>query len=304
MMSCNGGAVVYIDGGRRAAVGDVTVKSAVLRAGEASFTVRGDVGVGCGVEVMYGGGRVFSGRVFSVSRASGLCECRAFDAVRYLYGRDAFAFSSVTLSAVVRSIAARYGIPCGKIAETGYKIESIFYDGRAIDVIADAVSMTEAAGFGRYVLACADGEMSLLPFSETVCAGMIGESTASVFSVNASIGDGKYNYVTLVRDTDEGRQTFVSADSADIERYGRLSYLRRLRDGELGQLAADAEVRMSAGVGVRVSCVLPRAVPEMFGGCGVRVLVDGNERIMVCESCENVYGRSPVCKAVLKEAAV
>lgn len=297
--------LVYIDGERMQVMGDVILKSGEYSACEAAFSVRGnDVRVGGKAEIFSSGRCVFSGVVFSVTRTGDTGECVAYDAIRYLQGRGAFSFSSVTASAVVRAVSAMYGIGIGYIEETGYRMESLQDDIGAIDIIKDAIEMTEDAGFGRFVLRCEGGKLTLLPFDKTVCGYVIGPETASEFSVTESMGNGKYNHATLVRDTDDGRRIFVAEDVEDIKKYGMLSYMRRLRSGEIGQLAASAVVRSSSGTGMTVRCVLPRTVPELFGGCGGIVKIGGDERVMRCVSCVNVYGQAPRCVAVFEKERI
>ena len=289
------GDVIYIDGRPVPCIGEIaTLTRRGSHAGSLSFSALFRVAVGSKVEFHHGGEGVFAGVVFSVKSVSGLWECVAYDSLRYLAGRDAYSLVGVTASAVVRAAASIYGLSCGHIAETGYKIDTIIDEASALAVIEGALAMTADAGFGEYLLLDDFGSLSLLPLSETAPDRVISSADAMSFSVTESVGDDHYNYVTVVRYVDNVRQIFVAEDKEDIARFGRLPYLRRLRTAEIGQLAADAALSAHLGVSVNIDCVLPFYDRELRGGGAVHALVDGEVRNMYCESCRCRFGESSV----------
>ena len=278
------------DGAAIAVMDGVVIETVRGGAGRMTFSSADKLDVGCRVSFLCDGRGVFRGRVFSSTEIGGAYEYEAYDSTRYLEGRDAYSLVNVTADAVVRAAASMFGLECGAICDTGYVIGSVADEASARAVIENALEMTADAGFGRYLLYDDFGRLSLVPLSEakadlTVSAGM-----SLKFEMTKEIGGDHFNYATVVRYVDDVRRIYTAEDADDIEKYGRLSYLRRLRTSEYGQLAADAELSSHLGDAVTVKCTLPFSNGSLRGGAPVDVDTGGGKILTAsCVRCRTTY---------------
>lgn len=99
----------------------------------------------------------------------------AYDNGIYLANnKDTFNFTNTTASDVFKDCCKRFGIPCGAVADTDYKIPELPKPRTTgWDVICDALSLTFKATGVRYYPACVGDEMSLLERRQNILQWVI-----------------------------------------------------------------------------------------------------------------------------------
>lgn len=287
------GDCILINGRAVSAIGDIVYTTwNAMRAGELTFTATDEVSVGDAVELYSDDNIVFRGRVFSVSQTENIFACVAYDLLRYLAGGDVFTFSDVTAAKLVLAISTLYDLPCGRIADTGYKIGEISDDHSALRLIGDAIEMTANAGFGDFVLFDDLGTLSLLPRSELSSDTVLRRADAVSYVTSVSI-DGKYcNYVKLSQQIDGKVKFYIAEDVDEIARRGTVRYYDELSPSEYGQLSADNILHARAVPVITVECVMSADDGSIRGGSLVSAEVDGGDVVrLICTKCRRVYSR-------------
>lgn len=190
------------------------------------------------VRLSVNGQPVFAGFVFTLSRTkAGRVQITAYDQLRYLLNKDTYVFENATAAAMIRMIAADYGVNVGEIEETGYVIPSRVLDNRTLlDMMQDSLEMTLTNTGTLYCLYDDAGALTLRQASRMKVGLMLDGAGAEDFSYASSIDGGVYNAVKLVCEEDADgagagqRRVFQASDPANQGKWGTLQYFEVVAD--------------------------------------------------------------------------
>ena len=218
------------------------LKFKVLKEGTLNFT-EGD-----SVLLKVNGKDVFYGYVFSKSRdKEHLIEVTAYDQLRYLKNKDTYVFEGKKASEIIQMIATDFHLNVGSITDTEYVIPSRVEDNTTLfDMIQNALDMTLQNKSQMYVLYDDFGKITLKNLSEMYVNTVIDGDTAENFSCTSSIDESTYNQIKLVYDNDKTgtREVYISKSSENIQQWGLLQHFDKLKEGENGQVKADALLKL------------------------------------------------------------
>lgn len=185
--------------------------------------------------------QVFYGYVFTIdSGRDASVKVTAYDQVRYLMGSDTYVFKNASATDIIKKIASDTGLKCGELADTSYKIPRTVEDGKKfLDIIVIALSETTRATGRTYVFYDNFGELVLTDINDLKLDLSIGDvSLAYDYKMSHSIDSDTYNRIKIVQDvkSDEkgqktkvvGRNVYISQDSANIAKWGRLQYYQKV----------------------------------------------------------------------------
>lgn len=188
------------------------------------------------IRVMDGDQKVFYGYVFeNVLPKNGPITLKAYDQLKYLMYDDTFVFSATTATAAIKKIATDAQLKIGTFEDTKYKVPGIIEDGKkAFDVATKFLDSTLIATNRNFVLYDDFGQLALRNIeSMRILADdfYIGEESLLFdFEYKRSIDDETYNRIKLAHDNkDTGkREIYIAQDSANIAKWGRLQYFKKV----------------------------------------------------------------------------
>ena len=142
-------------------------------------------------------------------------------------------------------LAADYGLACGTVADTKYKIPQRIEDGTLFDILGNASDLTLLNTGKMYVLYDDFGQLTLKPYEDMLLPVWVDESTAEEYDYTSTIDDETYNRIKLAYDNgDSGqREVHVFNDTLNQSKWGTLQYYEKL-DKALS--AADLKVKADA----------------------------------------------------------
>lgn len=188
------------------------------------------------IRVMDGKQKVFYGYVFEkVLPKNGPTTLKAYDQLKYLMYDDTFVFSATTASSAIKKIAKDAQLKVGIFEDTKYKVPGIIEDGKkAFDVATKFLDSTLIATNRNYVLFDDFGNLALRNIvNMRIPADVfyIGEESLLYdFEYKRSIDDETYNRIKLAHDNKETgkREVYIAQDSANIAKWGRLQYFKKV----------------------------------------------------------------------------
>lgn len=243
---------------------------------------------------------VFYGFIFKIKRdRSNTVQVTAYDQMRYLKNKDSLVYENKTAGEVVETIASKYSLNVGEIADTGWKIASRVEDNETLlDMIGNALDLTLQNTGDLYLLYDQFGKLNLSSPGDRYVPIVIDSQTGENFDYEASIDSDTYNRIRLVYDNEKTgkREVYVSQDSSRINDWGILQYFDTLQEGENGQAKADALLRLynrpTRTLTIRDACGDSR----VRGGSLVVVQLNLGDvklqNLMLVEKCTHKYGES------------
>lgn len=230
--------------------GDVVWETA--RSGSASslkFTVVKDKGLsfheGNPVAFRFNGAPVFYGYVFQKSRSDNrTIDVTCYDQLRYFKNKDTISYEDKTYGELLQMLAKDYGLACGTVADTKYKMSRI-EETTVFDMLGNAADQTMINTGKLYVLYDDFGKLTLKPYEDMLLPVWIDEDTGQGYSYTSSIDDEVYNRIKLAYDNgDTGeREVHVLNDEASQNKWGVLQHYSKL-DNALS--AADLQTKAKA----------------------------------------------------------
>lgn len=264
---------------RKGVQGSLTFK--VVKDATLNFT-EGD-----SVRLKVDGKKVFYGFVFQKKRnKDGIITVTAYDQLRYLKNKDTYVYSNKTASEVVQMLAKDFGLQCGTMEDTKFKIESRVEDNQTLfDIIQNALDLTLQNKKEMYVLYDDFGKLTLKNIGNMKVGILIDEDTGENFDYTSSIDGETYNKIKLVYNNEKTgkRETYIAQDSSHINQWGVLQYFETIDEKTNGKAKADAllslynqktrnltikgafgDVRVRAGTLVAVSLNLGDIIANSF----------------------------------------
>ena len=183
------------------------------------------------VAFRFNGEPVFYGYVFKKERSdSRLIQVTCYDQLRYFKNKDSISYADWTYSELLRVLAKDYGLTCGTIVDTKYKIPQRIEETTLFDICGNAADETLVNTGKIYVLYDDFGKLTLKPYESMLLPIWIDENTAQEYSYASSIDNEVYDRVKLAYDNGETgeREIYVTNDTASQGRWGVLQYYAKL----------------------------------------------------------------------------
>lgn len=186
----------------------------------------------------------FKGYIFSRKMSKdGIMSYTAYDQLRYLKNKDTFIYKNKTATEVIKTIAGRFRLDCGKLDDTVYKMSAIEDGTTLFDIIQNALDDTLVFTGRMYVLYDSFGDLVLSDVADMkVNSCVVDEETGGDFTYETTIDDGVYNKVKLVYENKKKGcyDKYVSQDARNMDKWGVLQYHDKISTPKLGKLKADA----------------------------------------------------------------
>ncbi len=186
------------------------------------------------VTMRFNGQQAFAGFVFSKSRSDSLLvHVTCYDQIRYLKNKDTLSYAGKTYGELLQMIAADYGLKCGTVSATGYKIPQRIEEGTLIDILQTASDLTVLNTGNLFVLYDDFGKLTLKNIQDMKLDLLIDEETGQSYSYESGIDKETYNRIKLAVDNDETgeREVYVLNDPYRQGSWGQLQYYEKLDSG-------------------------------------------------------------------------
>lgn len=186
----------------------------------------------------------FKGYIFSRKMSKdGIMSYTAYDQLRYLKNKDTFIYKNKTAAEVVKRIAEKFRLDCGRLDDTIYKMSAIEDDATLFDIIQNALDDTLVFTGRMYVLYDSFGNLTLSDVADMkVNSCVVDEETGGDFTYETTIDDGVYNKIKLVYENKKKGtyDSYISQDARNMDKWGVLQYHDKISAPKLGKLKADA----------------------------------------------------------------
>ncbi|MGN1013842.1 MAG: glucosaminidase domain-containing protein [Butyricicoccus sp.] len=203
---------------------------------------------GNSVLVTVDGYKFFYGFIFTHQHSKdGWVQYTAYDQLRYLKNKDTLVYRNKRADQLVRTIANRFNLNCGKLANTGYARSAVEADTTLMDMIQNALDDTLLTKNKMYVLFDKVGELRLKNVANMkVNTCLIDAETGEDYTYKASIDSDVYNQIKLVYENDQtgSYDYYIAKSSALINRWGVLQYEETIDDPDVGKLKSQAYLKL------------------------------------------------------------
>jgi hypothetical protein len=203
-----------------------------------------DFAEGNNVTFKVDGNNVFYGFVFTKKRGKDqIIEVTAYDQTRYLKNKDTYVYSGKTASDVIKMIASDFRLSLGIIENTNFIIPSRVEDNTALfDIIYNALEFELTNKKIMYILYDDFGKLTLKSLEQMKVDILIDGETGETFEYASSIDNETYNQVKLSRENEDSgkRDIYIAKSGENINAWGILQYFDTLKEGENGEVKADA----------------------------------------------------------------
>lgn len=178
--------------------------------------------------------KFFFGYVFNLKYGhNNDIEVTAYDQLRYFKNKDSYIYKGKRADQLLTTIATDFGLKCGKLANTKYKIPKKSEDNKTLfDIIQNALDDTLTNTGNMFVLYDKFGELKLTNITNMKTNVLINETTAQSIDYQRSIDGETYNKIKLAYDNkDTGkREVYIQKDSKNINKWGVLQYYEKISD--------------------------------------------------------------------------
>lgn len=200
------------------------------------------------VRLKVDGKNVFYGFVFKKKRdKQGIIDVTAYDQLRYLKNKDTYVYSNKTASEVVKMVANDFGLKCGAIEDTKYKIASRVEDSQTLfDIIQNSMDLTLQNTKEMYVLYDDFGKIALRNIGNMKLNILLDSETGENFEYTSSIDGETYNRIKLVYENKDAgkREIYIAQDSSNINQWGVLQFFEKIDEKTNGKAKADALLKL------------------------------------------------------------
>ena len=185
------------------------------------------------VSMRFNGQNVFFGYVFSKKRKDmTTIDVTCYDQMRYLKNKDTLSYTSKTYGELLQMIAKDYGLTCGTVADTKYKIPNRIEDGTLLDMLGNASDLTVLNTGKLYVLYDDFGKLCLQNIQDMKLDILVDQDTAQSFDYESTIDSDTYNRIKLAVDNDTTGQREVHITNGDSQgEWGILQYYEKMDGG-------------------------------------------------------------------------
>ena len=148
---------------------------------------------------------------------------------------------------VIKIIAERLNLQCGKLANTAYKMSAIEEDSTLFDMIQNALDNTLMTKNKVYVLYDKIGKLRLQDVSSMKVKNcLIDDETGQDYTYTSTIDSNVYNQIKLIyENTKKGTyDLYVAKSTKSINKWGVLQYLEKIDDPDVGKLKSKALLKL------------------------------------------------------------
>lgn len=203
---------------------------------------------GNSVLVTVDGTKFFYGFIFTRQMSKdGFMSYTAYDQLRYLKNKDTIIYKKKTAKQVIKTIAEKFNLNCGKLADTVYRLSAIEDNITLFDIIQNALDETLMVKNKVYVLYDKVGKLRLTDVSDMKVNGcLIDEETGEDFTYKTTIDSDVYNQIKLIYENkDNGTyDLYVTKSSKKINKWGVLQYTDKIDDPDIGKLKSKALLKL------------------------------------------------------------
>jgi len=167
---------------------------------------------------------LFRGMIFSIDiNKNGVYAIKCYDSMFYwVNNTDVFAFKNVTIGAVIKEMAKRFGIKLGKVEDVSYKIQSLpLQEMKLWDYFKNAEKEVWKHTGTRFTLRDNNGNAELLKRKSQVHKWIIEKGNLVDYSYSENAENLKTK-VKLVNTEDKKTLTAMAQDNALIKKFGIL----------------------------------------------------------------------------------
>lgn len=197
------------------------------------------------VSFTWNGEKLFFGFVFTKSRTDlTTIQVTAYDQIRYLKNKDTLSYTDKTYAQLVKMIADDYGLVCGDLEDTKYKIPARIEETTLLDMLGNASDETVLNTGNLFVLYDEYGRLRLQSLASMKLPLMVDEDTIESYDYKSSIDSDTYTKVKLASDnsTTGEREVYVTNDEANQSKWGVLQYYEKeTGDANAGVLQSKAK---------------------------------------------------------------
>lgn len=209
---------------------------------------RYNVSMGDKVKVFLGKTKMFVGYIFTAqNKKDRLVSYTAYDQIRYLKNKDTLVYKKKTADELIRIIADRFKLQCGKLAETGYRRSAIEDNTTLMDMIQNALDDTLRVKGKTYVLYDELGKLRLVDVAAMkVNTCLVDAETGEDFSYKCTIDNDVYNQIKLIYENKK-KGTFdlyIARDSKKMNQWGVLQYVDKIDSPDIGKMKTNALLKL------------------------------------------------------------
>ena len=184
---------------------------------------------GSQVELAVDGVRMFKGYIFTIERNhDGEVSYTAYDQLRYLKANASYTFENMTLSQIIRQIAADFGLTVGVLEDPGYIFPCLIKENEScLDIIYDALYQTIIQTGRIFNFYDNAGALTLTEAKNMFVSTKLGDgSLVTDYTYKRDIDSDTYNRIKLVRPNQETGRTdvYLYEDTETIAKWGLLQY--------------------------------------------------------------------------------
>lgn len=179
------------------------------------------------------GETLFKGFVFKIERTqTNKVTFTCYDQLRYLKAKASYAFEAMSLTDIIKRIAADLSLTVGTLADSEYKFPMLLKENTScLDIIFEALAETTRQTGKIFTFYDDNGKLTLKESKELIWDAVImKDSLLSEYTLASSIDSDTYNRIKLVRPNENtGRaDTYVAQDSDTINKWGVLQLYKKV----------------------------------------------------------------------------
>ena len=243
---------------------------------------------------------IFYGFIFTLKRDKDqIISITAYDQLRYLKNKDTYVYKNKTAGEVVQMIAADFNLQVGEIENTGFKIASRVEDNSALfDIIQNALDLTLQNQNKMFVLFDKFGKITLKSLENMKVDVLIDEETGENFEYSSSIDSETYNKIKLTYENEETgkRDIYIAQHGQNINDWGVLQHTDTLKEGENGQVKANALLKLYNHKTKNLSIKNAFGSTKVRAGSMIPVILDLGDfkvqNMMLVEKCKHEFKES------------
>lgn len=194
------------------------------------------------------GKKIFYGFIFTKQRGKdGIYQYTVYDQLRYLKNKDTLIYKKKTSDELISIIAKRFGLKCGKLANTGYRMSAVEDESTLFDMIENSLNNTMMTKDRIYVLYDDVGKLRLVnAVNMKVNSCLIDDETGEDYTYKTSIDQDVYNQIKLIFENSEKGtyDLYIAKSTKSINKWGVLQYLEKIKDPDIGKLKSQALLKV------------------------------------------------------------
>ena len=236
---------------------------------------------------------MFKGYIFTIERNhDGEVSYTAYDQLRYLKANASYTFENMTLSQIIRQIAADFGLTVGVLEDPGYIFPCLIKENEScLDIIYDALYQTIIQTGRIFNFYDNAGALTLTEAKNMFVSTKLGDgSLVTDYTYKRDIDSDTYNRIKLVRPNQETGRTdvYLYEDTETIAKWGLLQYYdevdENMNEAQIDELCQmylkyynrvvqTISIDSIGAAGVRAGVILPVSISAVNDLSATRLLL-------------------------------